>query len=205
VVVLPATSVEAGAAGCVAALAVFAASAAPLAWACACTAAAAAAAAAAVSAAAALVVGAASFCFEAESVLSLPLVPLAPLAPSAPFAAPLCWVPSLWLADFVLPVLFELSEVLALFDESSAGGASCTLEPFDADADADGVGAGALGAVDGVGAAAWFCAWMLCCSVVENGSTLPAFAPFDALLPDEPLVEPSSELISERGDMLDLV
>lgn len=145
-------------------------------------------------------VGAASFCFEAESVLSLPFVPFAPLVP---FAALLCCVLSVWLADCVLSVLFELSDASVPFDESSAGGASCTLEPFDADCEGDGVGA--LGAGDGVGAAAWFCALMLCCSVVENGSALPAFAPFDALLPDVPLEEPSSELISERGDMLDLV
>lgn len=47
---------------------------------------------------------------------------------------------------------------------------------------------------------------MLCCSVVEKGSALPALLLFDELLlPEVPLVEPSSELINERGDMLDLV
>lgn len=141
-------------------------------------------------------VGAASFCFETESALSLPFVPLAPFAPFA--ALPGC-VLSVWLAAWVLPVLFELSDASVLLDESSAGGASCTLEPFDAGCD------GALGAGDGAGAAARFCALMLCCSVVENGSALPAFAPFDALLPDVLLEAASSELISERGDMVDLV
>jgi len=128
-------------------------------------------------------------------------LPVAPFVPSAPFDAPLCCVLSLWLVDLVLSVSFELSAALLSFELLSAGGTSCTLEPFDADGAGVGVGAGA-GAGDG--AATWFCAAMLCCSVVENGSVL-ACTPFDALLPDVPLVEPSSELISERGDMLDLV
>ena len=148
-----------------------------------------------------------SSCFDAESVLSLPFAPSVLLVLSVPFDAPLCCVLSLWLADFVLSVLFELSEAL-LLDWFFAGGTSCTPGPFDADGAGAGVGAGA-GAADGAGegaAAAWFCALMLCCSVAENGSALPALLLFDELLlPDVLLVEPSSELINEKGDMLDLV